>query len=168
MKKTAALWALIPLCIIAADQMVKQWAQNNLQQLGTLPLISGVFHLTYARNTGAAFSLLQGARWAFVLIGVLMVGLLIWALRAGWVRGLFGRLSVLFLVGGAVGNLIDRVRFGYVVDLFDFRLIHFAIFNVADSFITVGGIMLGIYLIFIDRRLLQKEHSDGNTSGSGQ
>ena len=65
-------------------------------------------------------------------------------------------------MGGAVGNLIDRVRFGYVVDLFDFRLIHFAIFNVADSFITVGGILLGVWILFLEpgERRGDHEHSD--------
>ena len=162
MKKQNALWALLPLCIVAADQVVKQWAQGTLQDVSTLPVIDGVFYLTYARNTGAAFSILQGARWVFVILGMLMLGLLTWALRTGWVQGLFGRLSVLFVMGGAAGNLIDRVHYGYVIDLFDFRLIRFAIFNVADSFITVGGIMLGIYLLFIDRRMLRKENNHGN------
>ena len=164
MNRKAALWALLPLGIIAADQAVKAWAQSTLQYMDTLPLWEGVFHLTYARNTGAAFSLLQGGRWLFIVITFFMLALLGWALCKGWVRGLFGRLALLFVMGGAVGNLIDRVRFGYVIDLFDFRLINFAVFNVADAFITVGGVMMGVYLLFMDKRLLGTESkTDGNT-----
>lgn len=164
MKRKQVLWALIPLCIIAADQIVKHWAQKTLQQTDTLPVIENVFHLTYARNTGAAFSMMQGGRWIFVAIAAVMLCVMFWALRKQWIQGVFGKLAVLFVMGGGIGNLIDRIRFGYVVDLFDFRLINFAIFNVADSFITVGGIMLGIYLIFIDRRLTRKENTNGENN----
>lgn len=164
MKRKQIFWALIPLCIIAADQTVKHWAQNVLQRLDTVPLIENVLYLTYARNTGAAFSMLQGGRWIFVCITAVMLCVMFWALRKQWVQGVFGKLAVLFVMGGGIGNLIDRIRFGYVVDLFDFRLINFAIFNVADSFITVGGIMLGIYLIFIDRRLMRKENTNGENN----
>ena len=154
MKKQKALWALLPAAIVLLDQLVKAWAQRTLQFMDTLPVIEGVFHLTYARNTGAAFSILRGARWLFVVITVVMLGLLLYALCKDWVRGAFGRLAVLFVMG-------------YVIDLFDFRLINFAVFNVADAFITVGGVMIGIYLLFIDQRLSGKEKNDGNAPDGG-
>lgn len=162
MKKKNALWALLPLGIVALDQTVKLWAEQTLRKVETMPVIEGVFHLTYARNTGAAFSLLRGGRWFFVALTAGMLALLLWALLRGWVRGAVGRTAVLFIMGGAVGNLIDRVRFGYVVDLFDFRLIHFAIFNVADSFITVGGILLGVWILFLEPGERRGDHGDGN------
>ena len=82
-----------------------------------------------------------------------VVGLLAILVKQGLIRGRFGRLAALFIVAGALGNLIDRIFRGYVVDLFDLRIIHFAIFNVADVFITLGGLMLVIYFAFLEGRL---------------
>jgi len=141
---------LIALAIVVVDQLVKYWAQTVLMSLGTIPIIQDVFHLTYAQNKGAAFSILQGQRWFFVVITVIIVGVLLWMLYKNQLCNLWGRLSVIFIIGGAVGNFIDRLRFGYVIDMMDFRLINFAIFNVADMFLTVGGIMLIIYILFMD------------------
>ena len=90
-----------------------------------------------------------------------MVGLLLYMAVKGYIRGSFGKLATVFIIGGALGNLTDRLCRGYVVDLFDFRLIHFAIFNVADVFITIGGVMLAVYFIFLEGKNLE-ESGDGN------
>ena len=134
--------------LVALDQLVKYWALHNLVQVGTIPLIDGVFHLTYVENRGAAFSILQDRRIFFVVSTVIVLAVLCVMLYRGTVRTAFGRWGVYLVIAGAIGNLIDRVRLGFVVDLFDFRLIHFPVFNVADILVVAGVAMLAIYLLF--------------------
>lgn len=155
------IYFIIAAAIVAADQGVKLWAVRALGPGSSIGLIPGVFHLTYAENRGAAFSMLEGKLGFFVAVTVVMVGLLLYLTAKGMIRGAFGRLAVVFIIGGALGNLADRLCRGYVVDLFDFRLIHFAIFNVADIFITIGGVMLAIYFLFLEGRNLEGS-GDGN------
>lgn len=147
------LSVLVVAGIIALDQLVKYWSFAVVRAAGEISLIDGVFYFVYTENRGAAFSILQGQRWFFLVATVLAVAFMIWMLRKGYVRNLWGRLAVLFIIGGALGNFVDRLRLGYVIDMFDFRLINFAVFNVADSFIVVGGIMYVIYFLFMDSRL---------------
>ena len=146
--------------VVILDQLVKYWAATAVRAAGTIPLIEGVFHFTYTENRGAAFSILQGQRWFFIVATILMVALLVWALKRKYVLNLWGRLGILFVIGGALGNFVDRLRLGYVIDLFDFRLISFAVFNVADVFITAGGAMCIIYFLFMDDRL-RRAQKDG-------
>ena len=155
------IYLILVAAIVAADQAVKQWAVRVLGPGGSMGLIPGVFHLTYAENRGAAFSILEGKLGFFVAVTVTMVALLLYMTAKGYIRGRFGRLAAAFIVGGALGNLADRLCRGYVVDLFDFRLIHFAIFNVADIFITIGGAMLAVYFIFLEGKNLG-ESGNGN------
>jgi signal peptidase II len=132
------------------DQISKYYAQTLLQGRPSIPLIQDVFHLTYARNTGAAFSILQGNQ--IVLKGVtavIMIFLVVYLYKVSKEKGqILFKISLAFILGGGIGNLIDRIRLDYVIDYFDFTLINFAIFNVADSFVVVGTILLGYLLIF--------------------
>jgi len=154
---------LIVLCIVLLDQVVKYWAVHVLAGIGSIPLIEGVFHFTYVENIGAAFSILQGRRWFFVLFTVLVSALFIYWAAKGVIWGKLGKLSVCFIIGGAFGNLIDRVRLGYVIDMLEFRFVRFAIFNVADSFVTIGGILLAVWYLFIEGK--QKKGQDGRDQG---
>lgn len=158
---------IIAAAIVAADQGVKLWAVRALGPGGSLGLIPGVFHLTYAENRGAAFSILEGKLGFFVAVTAVMVGLLLYMTIKGYIRGVFGRVAAVFIIGGALGNLADRLCRGYVVDLFDFRLIHFAIFNVADVFITIGGVMLAVYFLFLEGKNLEGK-GDGNQKPDGR
>lgn len=144
---------LIPLIGIVADQIVKYWAATDLQARGTIPLWEGVFHLTYCENTGAAFSMFSGQRWLLLAVTlVLLVGLL-YALHKNWMQNAFGRTSLRLIISGAIGNMIDRILLGYVVDLFDFRLINFPIFNVADILLCVGVGMMMLYILFMEPKI---------------
>ena len=136
--------------MIVADQLVKYWAVTVLQAMPdqTIPLIPSVFHLTYVENRGAAFSILQNKVWLFVLITVVILGAMAYVLRRGLLRTALGRWSVYVIAGGAIGNLLDRIFRHYVVDLFDFRLIHFPVFNVADICVCVGGVLFACYFLF--------------------
>ena len=138
------------LLMIAADQAVKYWAFTSLQPQNTIPIIENVFHLTYIENRGAAFSLFArfDSRWIFVALAVVITIAIFSVMRKDLIQTKLGCWSLVMVAAGALGNAIDRVIRGFVVDLFDFRLIHFPVFNVADIFICVGGVLFILYFMF--------------------
>ena len=140
---------IILLCPII-DQFTKVLAINHLKDISTMPIINNVFHLTYMENTGAAFSMLNQNTKFLTIITIIFILILLFFLYKE-VKGnnnIFMKIGVSFIIGGALGNLIDRVMRSYVVDFFDLRIIHFAIFNVADLFVTIGAIFVLYVLIF--------------------
>lgn len=144
------LYIVLTVLMIALDQAVKYWAFTSLQAQRTIPLVENVFHLTYIENRGAAFSMFAqfDSRWIFVTLAVVISVVIGVALYKGWMQNALGRWSLVMVAAGAIGNAIDRVIRGFVVDLFDFRLIHFPVFNVADIFICVGAVLFIIYFLF--------------------
>lgn len=138
------------LLMIAADQAVKCWAFTSLQPQNTIPIIENVFHLTYIENRGAAFSLFArfDSRWIFVALAVVITIAIFSVMRKDLIQTKLGCWSLVMVAAGALGNAIDRVIRGFVVDMFDFRLIHFPVFNVADIFICVGGVLFILYFVF--------------------
>lgn len=134
--------------MILLDQAVKYWAAGTLAQVGTIPLLDGVFHLTYIENRGAAFSILQNQRWFFLVITPIILAVVLYALKKGLIRTRLGRCAMYLITAGALGNLIDRIFRGFVVDLFDFRLIHFPVFNVADIYVVCGVALFFFYILF--------------------
>ena len=141
------LWILIIIGSIWLDQLTKWLAVTLLQGNPSVPIIPEVFQLTYLENPGAAFGMLQNNRWVFLIVstvGILAVVLYLFMKRPA---SKLLCLSLSFIVGGGIGNMIDRVLLGYVVDFFDFCLINFAIFNVADSFVCVGAGLLSLWVI---------------------
>lgn len=142
---------IIALSVIAAavfaDQLTKFLAVKFLEPIPTCPLFEGVLHLTYHENRGAAFGMLADNRWIFMSVSVIMiVGLLIYLLL-GKCENMLYTVSLSMIIGGGIGNMIDRIALGYVVDFIDFRLINFAIFNGADSFVCVGSGLLVLALV---------------------
>ncbi|MGI6257662.1 MAG: signal peptidase II [Anaerovoracaceae bacterium] len=143
------VYFLLVIAVVVLDQVVKHLVVSFMSLHQSIPVIDGFFHVTYTQNTGAAFSLLQGQK-------LLLIGLPVFLICVGLVYIYKHRndkrkvlmISVALIVGGGIGNLIDRISLGYVVDLFDFRV--FPIFNVADIFVTVGCALLCIYILFID------------------
>lgn len=139
----------IAIFCIALDQWTKYLAAAFLRPIGYMELWPGVFRLYYTENTGAAFSMLQGQRWLLLaLTGAALIVLVVYRVRKKRVHPLLN-ISLAMLLGGGVGNLIDRALRGVVIDFFDFTLINFAIFNVADIFVSVGAVLLAIYVLFI-------------------
>ncbi|MDX1933922.1 MAG: signal peptidase II [Capsulimonadales bacterium] len=143
MKLSTLGFYVIAIGIVALDQAVKAWTRATLPVGGTIPLWKDVFELSHAQNQGMAFSLLEGQRWPLAGAAILVAGVIIVAQRrmADRTPLLLG-LALAMPLGGAVGNLIDRLRFGFVTDLFYFKLINFPVFNVADAAITVGMALL--------------------------
>lgn len=144
------MYFIIVVLMILLDQAAKYWAYTSLQTQHTIPLIENVFHLTYVENRGAAFSMFAqfDSRWIFIILAVVITVAIMIALRKQWLQTALGRWSLVLVAAGAMGNAIDRVVHGFVVDFFDFRLIHFPVFNVADIFICVGGVLFVLYFMF--------------------
>jgi signal peptidase II len=139
---------LIAVVIVAVDQWVKLWIQQNLPLHSTKAFLPGLVELTYVQNTGAAFSMLAGYTWLLALVSAVAAVVILLALLRDSFPHLLGQLALALILGGAVGNLIDRVRFGFVVDMFSLQFMNFAIFNVADIGVSIGGVLLCIYVLF--------------------
>lgn len=146
------IYTIIILFVIILDQYSKYLAYTRLSIIETFPIINNGFHLTYRQNTGAAFSIFREHQsvlmWITLIVIIFMVFLL-----AKLINEKASRLILIgtsMIVGGAIGNLIDRIRLGYVVDFFDFRLINFAVFNIADSCIVVGALVISAFVIYTE------------------
>ena len=136
--------------LLLLDQVVKEFAVHKLKGQAAISVIPNFFNLSYVENRGMAWGLLQGYVWPLAVFACLAMGVLIWKRRAIFPAGVTGTLSELLLYAGILGNLIDRLARGCVVDMFDFYWgpHHFPCFNVADSYITVAAgllILLGLF-----------------------
>lgn len=142
--------------LIAVDQLVKAWTVANIELDTVEPFLPGFMSLAYLRNYGAAWSILQNQQWFFTIVTIAAVTGLIWY----YVKQIKGNLWTLFslalMIAGALGNFIDRIRLGYVVDMFHLDFISFPVFNVADMCLSIG---VGILFICI-----MKEESNGSKS----
>ena len=132
--------------VVVLDQLFKRWITITMAVGEQKAIIPGVISLARVENFGAAFSILSGKRWLLAAIMFVAILVIIWILLR-YNEGFWGTLGLSAVLGGAVGNLIDRVFSGHVVDMFEFKFIDFAIFNVADIFITLGGITFLIFFI---------------------
>lgn len=150
------LYELIIVLLIGIDQLSKLWAVNYLKEIGSIPIIENVFHLTYVENRGAAFGILQNNQTIFIIVAIVASIYGLYYLHTKKVN-LVGKTGVLLIIAGAIGNAIDRVRLGFVVDYFDFRIIWEYVFNVADVFVVVGTILLCVYIIFYEDKKEEKK-----------
>ncbi len=150
--------AIVILLLIGLDQLVKYLVRVNIPLGGSAPLIPHVLGLSHIHNTGAAFSMLTGARWFFVVLTVVFLGFALWLLYSGKLRHPFGKWTWVLVIAGAAGNLIDRALCGYVVDMFQTLFMNFPVFNVADIYVTVGGILFCVYYGFLHEKV--KNHED--------
>ena len=146
MKRYLAL--LMSAALVGIDQWLKLLAKEFLKPGETTPLIQDVLHLTYLENRGAAFGMMQNKKWLLVWATAAVLLILILAVMAGKIKGTFPLFSVCTIIGGGIGNLIDRVYRGYVIDYIHVKIVNFAIFNFADICVTVGTAMLIFYLLF--------------------
>ena len=148
------IWLMIMAGVIFLDQLSKWLTVINLDFGESFPLIENVFHFTYVRNTGAAFSIFNepDQRWIFMSISTVALiarSIYLWFNRK---KGVLLCVALSFIIGGGIGNMIDRCLLKYVIDMLDFRLINFAVFNVADSFVCVG---VGLFAFAVLREEIQ-------------
>lgn len=142
--------------LIVLDQLVKWWTVENIALDSVRDLIPNVLSLAYLRNYGAAYSLLQNQQTFFIVITIVVMTGAIWYLIKHIKGSLWLVTSLSLVIAGGFGNFIDRVRLGYVVDMFHLDFIDFPVFNVADSYLTVG-----VLLLFI---CIMKEEDDGRNN----
>ncbi|MEF9990922.1 MAG: signal peptidase II [Romboutsia sp.] len=150
------MYELIIIVLIAIDQLSKYWALNYLKDVGSIPIIPNMFHLTYVENRGAAFGMFQNNQWIFIVVALIASIFGLYYIHTKKTN-LISKASIILIIAGAIGNLIDRMRLGFVVDYFDFRIIWKYVFNVADIFVVVGTIFLCIYILFFDGKDDNKE-----------
>ena len=144
------LYSIVGILVIILDQAVKFWVSDTLFGTDVVRFIPGVISLVNVHNDGAAFSFLsgQGARIYFIIATGVFVLLVVIALATNFIRGKFSRWCLVFVAAGGLGNMIDRIIYGYVQDMFKVEIFNFAIFNVADVFITVFAIFFALAMIF--------------------
>lgn len=137
--------------LIFLDQLSKYFAIMFLKDKAPVVLLDGVFEFHYLENRGAAFGMLQNQKFFFIFIAVVILAVIAYVLLKTPNRKKYVKLHIalIFVAGGAIGNMIDRIRFDYVVDFLYFSLINFPIFNVADIYVTLASIFLVILLLFV-------------------
>jgi signal peptidase II len=145
-------YLIISAIIIIGDQCLKRWVASNVAVGEQQVLLPGLIRLTHIDNIGAAFSILEGKRIMFLILTAIVCAALLMLLLTGKISGRLGQISASMLLGGAIGNAIDRAVSGYVVDMFEFTFVNFAVFNIADIFITSGGTLFCLYIILLEYR----------------
>ena len=144
--------------IVAADQFTKFVTVANIPLHGHVDFMPGFLGFTYVRNTGAAWSSFEGMIWLFALIFIVLTVAIVWEFsknRMGFTT--LERWCIVAIYGGGLGNMIDRLRLGYVVDMIEVEFIRFPVFNVADCFITCGCILLLIHLFLVNKEFWKEE-----------
>ena len=135
--------------VTGIDQWTKYLAETQLKTINTIPLFQDIFHLTYARNTGAAFSILRDKQALLILVtSIVVTALVCYLIKILKTGESTLKLALALIIGGALGNLIDRVKLNYVTDFLDFTLINYPIFNFADVFVVLGVVMLSYAVLF--------------------
>lgn len=159
-------WTLLMIALaVVLDQWTKALVVTHLQPLGTYPLIENILHFTYVENRGAAFGMLANHRWVFMVLSTVSIGLLLFWLLKERPKSKWIQVAGAMIVGGGIGNMIDRVALGYVVDFIDVRAIDFYVFNVADSFVCVGCGMILCWALYME--LVAKKPAMDILLGSG-
>ena len=145
-------YVILTAALVGLDQLVKYLVLQYIEPGAHVPFLPHVLELTYVQNTGAAFSIFSGHTWVLALISLTMSAVLALAIWKGFFRHPVGKVTLTLLLAGAVGNLIDRVFRGFVVDMFNVLFMNFAVFNVADICVVVGGIAaVAYYLLLMDK-----------------
>lgn len=145
-------FSLFIAAIVAVDQVCKYLTVANIPLGESVSFLPGVLELQYVQNTGAAFSSFEGQQWLFALIFLIFTGIMLYEYKHDSMHfTTFERWCIAAIYGGGLGNMIDRVRMGYVVDMIATTFMDFPVFNVADCFITCGCVLLMAHLFFFNK-----------------
>lgn len=138
---------LTALAVFGLDRLLKGWVLAHLAWEGSIDLFPGVFRLVCVQNTGAAFGLFARMPWVgYVMAPAVLI--IAWLALRSYRLGLWPRLCAGAILGGALGNYLDRLLYGYVIDMVDLTFMNFAVFNLADAAICLGGILMAVSLLF--------------------
>lgn len=141
------IYILVPILILALDIFTKYLAKTVFI-LNDITLIKDILYFTYVENRGAAFGIMQNKQWLFIVFTIVIILAMVIYLIKYKPQGKLLKLSLVFIMAGGVGNLIDRIRLGYVVDFIDVRIINYPVFNVADCFVVIGAVLLCGVILF--------------------
>lgn len=157
--------------LVACDQLIKLWALNSLAPVGTMTVLPGILSFTYVENRGAAFGIFTGQRTLLIILVVAILCGAAWLLLSGKIKGTLDRLCVLLIISGGLGNLIDRIRHGFVVDYIDINaLFSYPMFNLADCCVVVGACLMLVSALRSERKkplhTNEEKGNDGDTDSS--
>lgn len=144
------LYLIISLLVVVADQGLKSFIINNYSVGEVHQIIPGILSFNYLQNNGAAWNILTGQMWLFYIISTVAIIICLYFLLNKKYKNPLFDVGISLVLGGIIGNFIDRLHLKYVIDMLQLDFMHFNIFNIADSAITVGVILVFIYLIFFD------------------
>ncbi len=161
------LTVIIAIICFAVDRVAKVLTQIFVKPVGSIVVIENIFSLTYVENRGAAHGIMQGQRWLLIVVTfAVVVGLIFFMIKNYKRAPVLLRVAIGMILGGALGNLFDRVFFGYVVDMMQVTFIEYPVFNPADNLLVIGTVLLGIYILFFDKVfIVDKKKSDKKTDG---
>lgn len=143
------LFSVLALILVIADQYTKHLAVRFIKPVGSVEVIKNILRFSYVENRGAAFGMLRDARWVFITVTVISIAAIIWWMVFRRPENRLLRVSLLLILSGALGNLIDRIMLGYVTDMIDVAFIDFPVFNFADCCVVVGAVLFAIYVLFV-------------------
>lgn len=164
-------YAILAAALVALDQLVKYLVRAHIPLGGNAPFIPYLLDLTYVQNTGAAFSMLRSHTWLLTLTSAVVVLAMCWLIVKGFFKNRLGMWSAALVLAGGMGNLIDRVLFGFVTDMFQTVFMNFAVFNVADCCITIGVPLMFLYVWFYvgkDGKKEEEAAQENETDGEPQ
>ncbi len=141
------IYILISIGILALDILTKYIAKTVFA-VNEIAVIKDILYFTYVENRGAAFGILQNKQWFFVIVTLLIIFAMLFYLIKYKPESKLLKLSLVFIMSGGIGNLIDRIRLGYVVDFIDVRIINYPVFNIADCFVVIGAVLLCGVILF--------------------
>ena len=151
---------LFTLLLIIIDQITKYFTVTTLKPIGSKEIIGGILSLTYVENRGAAFGILQNARWVFIIITIAAIGAIVAYILKMKPKNKTLMFSLSLILSGAIGNMIDRTFRSFVVDMIEVTFIDYPVFNFADCCVVIGAILLGIYILFIYKEPEKEDKND--------
>lgn len=160
------MWYILAIILgVAADQALKLWIVANLDLYESMPLLPGLVELMYIQNTGGGFSILTGHTWLLTVVTVVMMLVIALLLVKKVYSHPMAMWMLTLILSGGIGNLIDRVRLGYVVDMFNLQFMNYPVFNVADILVVIGAIGFAAYYLLLDdkvqKKLAEEKKHDG-------
>ena len=164
-------YAILAAALVVLDQIVKYLVRANIELGASVPFLPYILDLTYVQNTGAAFSMLRSHTWLLTLTSAVVVLAMCWLIVKGFFKNRLGMWSAALVLAGGMGNLIDRVLFGFVTDMFQTVFMNFAVFNVADCCITIGVPLMFLYVWFYvgkDGKKEEEAAQENETDGEPQ
>lgn len=163
---TYALYMAVLLVLVGCDQWLKSWTVSHLPLGESTGFLPGFMQLTRVHNYGAAWSSLSGKTVLLIVVTAILLVAVAYLLVRRIVRHPLGLTAALLILGGGVGNIIDRIRHGYVVDMFDLLLFDYPVFNLADCFVVVGVILGAVYYLWFYEKYDARKKDDGTDADS--